>query len=816
MRALATICISLILSACAAAPPSTTPAPAAAQDVDARVARLDSRPGFVPLHYDAASGRLFLEVTRLNEDLLFYTTLATGLGSTRALLDRGDLGWPASASVVRFERHGNRVLLIRRNVGVQGEGNEALRRSVEESFPQSVLASMPIEAQRGGRYLVDATSFLLGDLYDVAGQIRDAGLGTLRLDRERSYIDVEQTKAFPRNSEIRAVLTFTTDAPSAELRRLAPDGRSLTMQQHHTFFALPEPGFQPRAFDPRAGIFPVSFFDFDQPLTGDYMTRNLMRWRLEKRDPSAALSEPVQPIIYYLDPAVPEPYRTAFVEGGNWWNGVFEAAGFRNAFRVEPLPDGVDPMDARYNVILWVHRTERGPSVGPAIYDPRTGEILRAVVRMDSYRSLVNYSIFAGLRPALLAQYGSDWSAAGRYADAEALAMARRRQHMAHEIGHTLGLAHNFLAATQGRASVMDYPYPFIALGQDGRLDLSRTYREGGGAHDTLAIRYAYTQFATPAQEAAGLAAILADGAAQGLRFITGGDAGLSSSIPAATTWVEGETMLAALDRTMRVREVLLRHFDENAVRPGEPLSRLGDRLAHVYLHHRYALHGATKTIGGLEYGYALRGDGSVPTRVIPVAEQRRALDGVLRALAPGELAIPDRVTTLIPPAAWGYESPPLLAGGPLDPLALAHGLASEIVQNLLHRERAQRLVTQHARDRPQLGLDEVLTRLVAATWGSAAPAAAAGTPAAAEIRRLTQRAVLDGLIDLAVDERAAPLVRAAAERQLTLLHGRLAALAPADRAHGEQARRDIAWVLEQRSAPPTRSPARVVPLPWP
>jgi hypothetical protein len=769
----------------------------------------------LPVRYDAATGKVFLTVRRLGEELLYMNTLAGGLGAPSPLLDRGQVGVEA---IVRFERHGPRVLLVRENTAFRAvTDDEALRRSVAESFPRSVLASFPIQREEGGALVVDATDFFLSDVYDVIGSVRGAGLGTLRLDRDRSYVDATLTRSFPRNTEVRATLSYAADAPHLELRRQAPDGRTLALQQHHSFVALPEPAMPPRAFHPQAGIFANTFFDFAQPFDSDYRQRQLVRWRLEPSDPAAyargELVAPVRPIVYHLDPAIPEPYRSAFREGGMWWNRVFEAAGFRDAFRIEDLPAGADPMDARFNVIQWVHRRERGPSVGPSYRDPRTGEIVKTVVRMDSYRSLVNHDIYMGMVPAA-GPAGLQWSA-------EQFAMARRRQHTAHEIGHTLGLAHNFIAATQARSSVMDYPVALVHLDAAGAPDISQAYRPSGGAHDTLAIRYAYTWYPTPEAEAAGLDAILRDARARGLRFVGDRDAPARGSIPGATQWVEGADMLAALERTLAVRRVLVDRFDERAAQPGEPLAVLNRRFAHVYLHHRAALQGATKYLGGMDFHYSVRGDGTEPTRVLPADEQRRALRLVLSTLEPSHLRIPARVAALIPPTPFGWdggdEPIPSPAGTAFDAVATAHSLAQETVDGILHPERAARLVAFRLRDPRNPSLDEVLDALVGATWGAPTPR----DPEEAALRRVARRAVADGMLDLAGNPRATAEVRAVAEHHLARLRDRLdpradAAQTPEDRAQRATLRRDIGRYLAGDDTPERRPRPAPIPLPWP
>jgi hypothetical protein len=813
-HALRALLAASLLGGCAAqSRPVATPAPAAqpAQGGFAqRTGGAQRQDGFFPLYYDARAGKLFLEVRRVGEDFLYLNSLATGIGSNALGLDRGTIG---EGVVVRFERHGPKLLLVEQNTTFRAVNarSEAERRAVEESFPTSVRGAFPVLAEEGGRILIDATDFFLQDAFGVAGQIRRGSQGEFRLDRERSAIYLPRTKSFPRNTEIEALLTWASDNPGPEILRHTPDGRSLSLRQHHSFVELPSPGYRPRAFDPRVGVNGMGIYDFSEMFTERYAQRWASRWRLEKKNPSAEMSEPVRPIVYYLDPGIPEPYRGAFREGASWWNKVFEAAGFINAFRVEDLPEGADPMDARYSVVQWVHRTDPGFSIGPSFTDPRTGEIIKAAVRMDSHRSLTDYNIFAGTLPGR-EQWDSSSELVGEGIE---FALARRRQHVAHEIGHTLGLAHNFIASSYGRASVMDYPGPLIQL-RNGRIDLSQAYRAGPGAYDTLAIRYAYTPFPTQADEEIGLRAIVAEGLRRGIRFMADRDADeVGGMMPEVTRWANGADRLAELERTMEVRRFLLDRFNRDAIRPGEPMYLLSERLAPVYLHHRYALEAAVKAVGGLQYTFALAGDHQAPATILDPAVQRRSLALLLRAIQPEELAIPERVAALIPPPPFGtgsnaqsFASP---AGGAFDPLAAARSLSSSVVDGVLHRERAARLVSFHARNPAAPSLDEVMTRLVDGTWGAPTPANSRD----AELRRVAQRALLDRLVALAADRQAVTQARASAELQLSLLADRLRARRTDDmaqRAHEELAARDIRRFLE-RTANPTE-PTQPLPLP--
>jgi hypothetical protein len=718
----------------------------------------------------------------------------------------------ADQFVARFERHGGKVLLVLTNPRFRAENtaNASLVLSVEESFPTSTIAAFEVLAEEeSGEVLIDATRHFSSDHVGVIQRLRSANQGSFSLDHERSTVYQRHTRGFPTNTEVEVSLTFTSDNPGSLVRSHAPDGRSITLRQHHSLVQLPDNDYQPRRGDPHIGVFGVRYYDFTKSFDTKYPSHYVMRHRLAKADPNAAMSDPVEPIVYYLDQAIPDPYRSAFREGAMWWNDVFAAAGFVDAFRIEDMPSDMDPMDARYNVIQWVHRSDPGSSIGPSFVDPRTGEIIKAAVRMDSYRSLTDFNIYAGTLPATAEPSDlelSDWYAS---LDADVSAtdftMARRRQHVAHEVGHTLGLSHNFIAASSGRTSVMDYPAPLIKL-TDGELDLSDAYRNGPGAYDSVAIRYAYTEF-RPDQEEAGLQAIVEDAIASGIEFNADGDNASWSSYPEVTQWINGGDPVGELSRVVEVRRFLIDHFDENAIREGEPMAWLHQRFVPVYLHHRYTLEAAIKAIGGMEFRYAVRGDGLPPTRVVSPERQRQALETALDALEPDALAVPDHILDLMAPKAFGYSSDDWYFGSKaapaFDQIGAARIIATMAVGNILAPQRVARLVAFNARDSESPAPEEVIARVIERTWG------APRTGPRAAFRRVVQRVVVDELIDLAANENATVESRAAAEwglrRIAEMIQTRIVRL-PEEEAHHTMAAADIQRFLSRPAEVTRRS----------
>lgn len=747
-------------------------APAPLPTIEEKTAGFERQEGFFPLYWDAAEGRVWLEIPRFEEAFLYAVSLPAGLGSNDVGLDRTQLG---GEQLVRFERIGPKILLVAPNLRFRADSeSEAERRSVEDAFAPSVVWGFTAAAETGGRVLVDATEFIVRDAHGVVRRLRDTRQGTFRLDVSRSAPHLERTKAFPKNTEMEARLTFVSEDPGAFVREVAADPHAITLRVRHSFVELPPPGYEPRAFDPRSGYFAFGYDDYAAPIGEDRRRRLIVRHRLEKKDPAAAVSEPVEPIVYYLDPGTPEPVRSALLDGARWWAEAFRAAGFRDAFRVEMLPEGADPMDVRYNVIEWVHRSTRGWSYGASVVDPRTGEIIKGHVLLGSLRVRQDYLLAEGL----LAPY--DGARAGGMAQGAdpmlEMALARIRQLSAHEVGHTLGLAHNFAASAHGRSSVMDYPAPEVTIRADGTLSLEADYASGIGAWDVLAIRYGYTEFPAGTDEAAALEALLDEAAAGGLRYLTDADARPAGAAnPEASLWDNGADPVSALAHELEVRSLALSRFGAAAVREGRPLTLLHEVLVPLYLRHRYAVDAAVKLLGGAAYGYPLRGDEAELPRTVPAARQEAALDVLLSAVRPEALRLPEHVRALLAPRVPGYEAHRELFEGDTDPLFDPYGAARAaavlVLDQIAQPERAARLAYQQDFLPETPGLLDVFGRVTGTLFTDGVP----GDGYDAELQRVTQQAWVDALVRLATDA-AAPAVSARTLHHLRGLQQWLAA----------------------------------------
>ncbi len=738
------------------APQEAKPLPSIATKTDG----MEKKDGFIPLYWDAKAGKIWLEIGRFDEELLYYVSLPAGMGQNDLGLNRGDLG---PSQVVTFHRVGPRILMYEPNYSFRAVSNDALeRKSVDDGFPASVTWGFDVAAETGGAVLVDATDFFIRDAHGVVNTLRRSQQGTFKLDTRRSAVYLPRTRNFPQNTEVELTLTFTSDQPGGLVGSVTPSGNALTLRQHHSFVQLPEVPFEMREADPRAGFNGISYMDYATPLGEPLRKQYIARHRIEKRDPNAAMSEPLEPIIYYLDPGTPEPVRSALLEGARWWNEAFEAAGFINGFQVEVLPADADPMDARYNMIQWVHRSTRGWSYGNSITDPRTGEILKGHVTLGSLRVRQDWLLGEGLTsPYVQGDEDPD--------EVRQMALQRIRQLSAHEVGHTIGLSHNYISSSQERAdkySVMDYPHPMIELDEDGNVELRDAYPNGIGDWDMVWIRYGYSDFAPGTDEDAALEEILMEAASEGLTFISDQDARPPGSAhPNTHLWDNGADAAAELNRMMEVRRVALDQFGETAIKEGLPLATMEEALVPLYLHHRYQAEATSKVVAGLYYTYAMRGDGQEPLRFVPAEEQWAAVEALVKTLDPAQLTIPRSILEQLPPRPFRYPPHQELftrnTGLVFDAVAPAASAADMTLSFLFHPERSARMVQQKALQPDLPGLTDVIDRVVEDVFGIRFR-----DGYDIEVNRAVERVLMDRLMMLASQ---APMAQVRAESTMAL-----------------------------------------------
>ncbi|MEO8926522.1 MAG: zinc-dependent metalloprotease [Caulobacteraceae bacterium] len=756
-----------------------TPATKTFAQITAPLRRLD---GLAPVFVDEKTGRVLLELPAPDAKgvvgrYLYQVYLRAGLGSNPVGLDRSK---PGPTQILVFRRTGTRVLAEYENDGFRAGGGSAdEQHAVADSFAVSTVWAGDIMA-RGpdGGLLVDISGFLDRDAFGIADALKDAKQGAFKLDKDLSHPNADATLAFPDNLEFEASQTFAGDEPGPEIKAIAPDPHLVTLVVHHSLIALPPPGYKPRLYDPRVGVFNQLVNDYSAPLDAPLVYRLANRFRLEKTDPAAACSPVKKPIVFYVDRAAPEPVRAALVEGARWWAQAFDAAGFVDAFKVEVLPEGVSSLDARYNVINWVHRQTRGWSYGQGIIDPRTGEIVKGSVLLGSLRVRQDRMIFEGL-------VGADKTGTGGQDDPIRISLSRLRQLAVHETGHALGLAHNFAGSTFGdRASVMDYPPPRIAI-VGGRFDFSDAYATGVGSWDKFAIRWLYSQTPPGVDEKVALKAIVRDGYAAGLRFVDDDNSRPADAAqPYGNLWDDGPDAVAALAHVLEVRRIALSRFGLANLPAGAPAADLRRAIVPIYLFHRYEVDAVAKLIGGVDFTYAVKGDGHEAARPVSGPDQRRALGALLATVGPGRLDLPEPLLSLLSSAQSGVADPQFdaevfgEAGGPVFDLPTAADAAADItLSDLLQPQRLNRVVDLGARDGGQLGLDELLDKTIAAVFST--PPEGGGRTA--ELRRRVQMRLVVDLAQTLEDKRLSPTAAARIKAALTALGTRLATVHAGD-----------------------------------
>ncbi|MDO6559206.1 zinc-dependent metalloprotease [Paraglaciecola chathamensis] len=726
-----------------------------AQNISEFTDGMEHKAGFFDFYYDGENDKVYVNIDKLAQPFLFQSSMPQGIGSNDIGLDRGQLG---ETRLVEFQRFGNKVLLKQLNTAYRASStNPAEQASIDEAFADSVLVGLPVVATSSDSVLVDYTDFLLSDIHQIGDRLSATKQGSYKPDASRSGVYVARSKAFVDNTELEALVTFGGTKPGEYVKQVTPAPKSISVHLHHSLIRLPDNKYQPRQFEPFSGYWALGYQDYSAPIDQSMNTQFIPRHRLSKKNPKAKVSEAVEPIVYYLDPGIPEPVLGALLDGARWWDQAFTDIGYKNAFQVKILPKGADPMDVRYNVIQWVHRATRGWSYGSSVVDPRTGEIIKGHVTLGSLRVRQDYLIALGLTSPFT----------GQATDTQAqkdMALARIRQLSAHEVGHTLGIAHNFAASEYGRESVMDYPHPFITL-KNGKISLEGAYVTGMGKWDNYVIAYGYQTYETAKEEAKELKALVTQARASGMRYQSDPDARpLHAANPSGNLWDNGADAVAELERISEVRKVALAQFGINSIPTGNTLSSLEERLVPIYLLHRYQLDAVAKVIGGVDYEYESKGDYAQPkgAKVVDSKAQSAALDSLLNTLQPSYLTLPEHIVSLIPPKAYGEsrnrESFNGRTGLTFDPISAAESAANYSLTLLLQPQRLNRLASQHSMNKDAPGVSSVISALLTRSLKQESDS---------QLARRINYVVLDGLVNILANPTLAPEVGATIELQL-------------------------------------------------
>ena len=660
--------------------------------------------GFMNFSYNDDSGKIILDINKLDSEFMYINSLSRGVGNNDLGLDRGQLG---NSRLVYFTKRGNKILLIQPNLRyVSNSSNDLENKAVEEAFARSVLFGFDIIEKTKDSYKIDITSFLIRDAHGVSQRLRYSNSGSYTLNKSMSAIDLDRTKAFPKNIEFDVLLTFTGNPSGNLVRSVTPTASNLTVNQHHSFVELPDNNYKKRKFDPRSGSNPFIVYDYSTPIDDKLEQRFIVRHRLNKKYPKQEISEPVEPIVYYIDNGTPEPVKSALIEGGNWWNQAFESAGYKDAFRIEVLPEDADPMDVRYNLIQWIHRSTRGWSYGASIVDPRTGEIIKGQVSLGSLRVRQDYMILSGLidnpndieNKSLIKKTSLD----------------RIRQLSAHEIGHTLGFAHNYISSANNRSSVMDYPHPKIDI-VNGNINIDNAYSKNIGDWDKVSVRYAYTDFQENENEDVKLNDIIEEAVNKGLYFLSDSDSRpVGSANPFSHLWDNGEFPYIELDKLLKVRDLALKNIDLDNLVDGEPYDRIEDILVPIYMLHRYQIESAAKAIGGVDYLYFVKNKNNDKVKFVDSKLQKESLKSLLNVLNPKNLVLPTNLIQILSPRSFrnprtreNFESN---TGVTFDYINASSSIINHTLTFLMNPERINRIYQQNMFGENILTLDDYLT----------------------------------------------------------------------------------------------------------
>lgn len=684
-----------------------------AQSYTEFVKPLTKKSGFFTLYTDETKGNVYLEINHFDKEFLYVNFLATGIGSNDIGLDRGQIG---NSRIVFFKRIGPKVLLIQPNLEFRAiSDNQDEVKSVKEAFAQSVLGGFQIEVENKNSVLINITDFLLQDVHGVAKQLKQSGQGSYSLDKNRSSIWFDVIKSFPDNTEMEALLTVAGKPEGAQIESVVPSPESVSFRVRHSFVRLPDSQFETVEAQPESGFFGISYQDYATPIELPLVKRFIQKHRIVKKNPDSEMSEAIEPIIYYVDSGAPEPIRSALIEGASWWNQAFEAAGFTNAFQVKVLPENVDPLDIRYNVIQWVHRSTRGWSYGMTISDPRTGEIIKGHVSLGSLRVRQDYLIAT----ALLSPFTDDFNWDEN--PMKQMALARLRQLAAHEVGHTLGLAHNYSSSMDNKSSVMDYPHPSVTISNKS-ISLENAYSVGIGEWDKQAIRFGYGDWGNPEKNKENRLKVIKESREKNLTYISDYDArAMGGAHPNAHLWDNGTNAADELLRLLTIRKTALSAFSEKAITMNSPMSTLQEVFVPLYYFHRYQTEATIKLIGGKNYRYASRGEENSLVVPVPAAVQRKALYALFETLNPEHLQINEQTLGILNPRTPDYyDRRELFKGRTLptfDPIAAAEAHIQQTAELLFHPARIERTVQQNIIHQDLPGVEEIIEKNLRQVW---------------------------------------------------------------------------------------------------
>lgn len=854
----------LLVGALAALPGDAPAIAQRAPHIDEAVSEMEAVPGFFNM-YRTEDGALFMEVTEehFGKDFLVVVQMARGVGESILLT-----GYPLATDMLTFRMRNDRIELVTRNPYFRADPGTPLARMVDLGFRESVRQTFGIVARDdgAGRYLINVTGLFLSDWPDLADflpLIYGVGFG---FDPRRSTL--VSVEGFPENVEIEVDLTFAAPRPIPS--QTLPDPKTLPISYHYSILELPETPMKPRRADDRVGYFVTAYRDYSHEGSATNAVRLVNRWRLEKKDPYALLSEPVKPIVFYLEETIPEAYRPYIKEGIEAWNKAFEAAGFKNAIVALDQPDDPnwDPGDARYSTIRWMPSVDSIFAAGPSDVDPRSGEILNSdilftsdwvraltgehellasddpmgflerqakalelarLINPEFASRLCTYS--AGLVPHLaLLRYtlmadgviGPDGDVPLEYVG------AALRETTMHEVGHALGLRHNFKASSVVpnrklhdtsyteqfgiTSSVMEYNPPNI---NPERSEQGEYFNSTVGPYDVWAVQWGYlpvgNETLAPHPQ---LEAIAEERHEPEHAYGTDEDAWAYPYAldPTINQWDLGSDPIAYYRGLQRLVARLWPVVEQRVIEEGEPFWPLRNAVTTLLFEkvigHFYA---APKAIGGLYVTRAHKGDprGENPLSVVPAAEQRRALEFLLEAFTPQLLedfpkelldkAIPERCIDWA--CTWPFGT---RFTYPIHNVVMS--IRTQLLEMAFWPERLMRIRDNAYRsnETDPFTLDELFGGFTDTIWAGVL----GGRAPSDSFQRAIQSVYLDKLIALATDgaeEQSRPRIddaRALAFSELMRIDQAIdralasGTLAPVDRAHLLRARHRIEKAL--------------------